>query len=289
MEISFKTPELSDGQAVRDIITKSDCRFCEFTFGNIYCWGRYYNTQIAICDDVLVTGNPQKKHFSFPKGIGDRLCVLKNLIDSGADRFYSLSADESEFINAHFNGMFEISEYNFDYIYNSDKLRTLSGKKLASKRNHINAFLSDGEWSVREIKPDDCDTLLEFNDKWCKNKCDFQNSMLEKEMCAAKCGISNFEQLNYSGIMLFKNGKLTAYSFGEPINADTFCVHVEKADMSVRGAYQMINREFARAFCENYAFVNREDDAGDQGLRQAKLSYYPTDVGKKFIAKRKQL
>ena len=94
----------------------------------------------------------------------------------------------------------------------------------------------------------------------------------------------NFEALGFLGLMLYKNGTLVAYSYGEPINRDTFCVHVEKADSEVRGAYQMINREFAREYCTDYKLINREDDAGDEGLRRAKLSYYPTQAGRKFRA-----
>lgn len=101
-------------------------------------------------------------------------------------------------------------------------------------------------------------------------------------MCAVQKGLDNFEELGYCGLILYKNGEICAYSYGEPINADTFCVHVEKADAEVRGAYQMINREFVRTFCEEYLYINREDDAGDEGLRRAKLSYYPTDLGRKF-------
>lgn len=288
MKFSFKTPELSDRQSVCDIIADSDCRFCEFTFGNIYCWGGFYGTQIAVSDGLLVTGDPTKGSYSYPKGRGDKKSAVEALIDTdGFARLYSLSEADKDELNALFPDRFDITEREraFDYVYESEKLRLLSGKKLAAKRNHINAFLSDGSWEVKEITPADRDLLLRFNKRWCKNYCGCVDSSLKSEMCATECGINNFEALGYRGLMLYKNGVLVAYSLGEPINADTFCVHVEKADQSVRGAYQMINREFARMFCEDYAYINREDDAGDEGLRRAKLSYYPTDIGKKYVAK----
>ena len=84
--------------------------------------------------------------------------------------------------------------------------------------------------------------------------------------------------------MLYKNGELVAYSYGEPINDDTFCVHVEKADIDVRGAYQMINREFARQLQDRYEYINREEDTGSEGLRRAKLSYQPHKLVIKYSA-----
>jgi hypothetical protein len=181
---------------------------------------------------------------------------------------------------------FEIAELpqKFDYIYESHKLMTLSGKKLAAKRNHINAFEAEGEHYTEPICKDNIKKLFEFNDKWCQGFCNDRESSLYSEMCAVRLGLENFDELGFSGLVLYKNGNICGYSYGEPINADTFCVHVEKADAEVRGAYQMINREFAKAYCSEYEYINREDDAGDEGLRRAKLSYYPTQVGKKFKA-----
>ena len=66
-----------------------------------------------------------------------------------------------------------------------------------------------------------------------------------------------------------------AFTFGAPINANTFDVCVEKADVTVEGSYTMINYEFANHIPEQYSFVNREEDLGLEGLRKAKLSYYP--------------
>lgn len=62
---------------------------------------------------------------------------------------------------------------------------------------------------------------------------------------------------------------------GHPLNKDTFVVHFEKAFAEIQGSYQIINREFARNCCEGYTYINREDDAGMPGLREAKMSYLP--------------
>ena len=76
-----------------------------------------------------------------------------------------------------------------------------------------------------------------------------------------------------------------AFSIGEPLNSDTYVVHIEKALASVQGAYPMINQQFVLHHCQDYAYVNREEDTGDEGLRKAKLSYQPQLLVEKFQAR----
>jgi hypothetical protein len=61
-------------------------------------------------------------------------------------------------------------------------------------------------------------------------------------------------------------------------------VHIEKADMQYRGAYQVINNEFAKCFAlDGIEYINREEDDGDAGLRISKNSYHPCEVVDKYI------
>ncbi len=288
MEINFHKITIEDKTFADKIFKDSDIRFCEYTFGNMYCWGSASGLEIFTSDDLIIFGYPKSQKFYMPAGSSDNVKYALEFLKSSYPKLtiMALSESDKDMLKKYFDNEFELTEDTraFDYIYESEKLQSLSGKKLASKRNHINAFLSDGIWRTEIITCENTSELLTFNKKWCRNLCGHMSGSLASEMCAVEVGINNFEKLGFSGLMLFKNDKLAAYSYGEPINSDTFCVHVEKADVDIRGAYQMINREFVRTFCKNYKYVNREDDAGDEGLRRAKLSYYPTDVGRKYKA-----
>ena len=67
-------------------------------------------------------------------------------------------------------------------------------------------------------------------------------------------------------------------SVGEIIK-DTLYVHIEKADRSYEGSYQMIVREFARHnVTEDVKYINREEDVGDEGLRKSKAIYHPIEL-----------
>ncbi len=278
MEINFRNITIDDAPKIRELLKDSNRRFCENAFGTAFCWNY---AKLCMLDDTYILGNPEKKCFDLPvgKNVTGAIEALKQKF--GEFTLCSLSEDDIENFKE-----YEITEHTafFDYIYEAQSLITLSGKKLAAKRNHINAFISDGSWHTEKITDAHRDVLIDFNKKWCENRCETASDYLKYELCAAEVALNNFEALGLSGLMLYKNNELVAYSYGEPINRDTFCVHVEKADANVRGAYQMINREFAKTFCENYKYINREDDAGDEGVRKAKLSYHPTQIGRKFKA-----
>lgn len=126
--------------------------------------------------------------------------------------------------------------------------------------------------------------MLELEAKWCKaNDCDQQEGT-GNERRALIYALNHFEELGLTGGILHVNGQIVAFTFGMPINKETFGVHVEKADTSIDGAYAMINYEFANHIPEQYIYINREEDLGIEGLRKAKLSYHPETILEKYMA-----
>ena len=78
------------------------------------------------------------------------------------------------------------------------------------------------------------------------------------------------------------DNNLEAFTFGELLNPDTVVVHVEKANPEIRGLYTAINKLFLENEFPDVEFVNREEDLGLEGLRQAKLSYKPIKLVEKY-------
>ena len=92
----------------------------------------------------------------------------------------------------------------------------------------------------------------------------------------------HFAELDYLGGAIRIAGKVQAFTIGEMMNADTVVVHIEKADPAITGLYPMINQEFCRRLDAGVAYVNREEDMGNAGLRKAKESYYPARLVEKY-------
>jgi hypothetical protein len=71
------------------------------------------------------------------------------------------------------------------------------------------------------------------------------------------------------------NGRIVAFTIGEPLTEDSFVVHVEKAFGDMNGTYTIINQQFIEHEASEFTYINREEDMGLENLRKAKMSYYP--------------
>lgn len=176
-----------------------------------------------------------------------------------------------------------------DYIYLKEDLVNLSGRKYHQKKNHLNYFLRNYEFTYEEATPEMVPEILEY----IRNKNEYKmgetpeewKEILEMENEAIEEMLKFVGKGLLSGIIRI-GGEIVAVTFGEFARHDkkTVLVHVEKADDRIRGLYQAINNEFVKRLPEETIYVNREEDMGMETLRQTKLSYRPIKMGEKFSA-----
>ncbi|TWV13141.1 DUF2156 domain-containing protein [Bacteroidaceae bacterium HV4-6-C5C] len=291
--ISFKDIELKDKEIITKYTMNSPRRNCDLSFSNLCSWRFLYNTQFAIFEDYLILKfwAEGKLVYMMPIGSGDLKKVLDVMIEDSKQekaQFCMLGicsgmCDELKNIMPD-KFCFEADRDYADYIYLRSDLATLSGKKFQSKRNHVNKFRRTYNYEYLPLTSDRIPECLELEAEWCKqNDCD-QTDGTGNERRALIYALHNFDALGLTGGILHVDGKIVAFTFGMPINQDTFGVHVEKADTRIDGAYAMINYEFANHIPEKYIYLNREEDLGLEGLRKAKLSYQPTLLLDKYIA-----
>ncbi len=283
MILNFEQPSLSQKEAVDRIVAEQGIRMCDQTFGNIFCWAKVADTQLAIYKNTFVS----KWHgmIAAPQG-PQRKELIEGLLADGMERLIGIDAPYKEWLEEQFEGRFSFKERRVgaDYIYDRKALETLKGKKLAAKRNHINFFENNCRWEVKLLNDETLEDAARFNDWWCaENDCGAESSLM-REGCAVRRGLRHFKELGFFGIILYADGAPCAFSYGEPMGKEGFCVHVEKANADLRGAYPMVNRELVKRLDPEIQWINREDDTGDEGLRKAKLSYRPIELLMKYTA-----
>lgn len=291
--IDFKKPELSDSDWVRDCFLRSRTTDCAYCFGNLIMWSDIYKIEIARIGSFFVSRSMQEDGsfvFCFPRGDGDVQGVISKIEEEYGDvGFFGLNENDKRILEEFRKEKYIITadRDSSDYYYKVSDLSSLSGKKYHQKRNHISFFEKTYNWSYERIDKSNIPECLEMNEKWIEKNADKAMSGTGREETAIATAFENYEQLGFVGGLLRIDGKVCAYTFGEKMNDTTFCTHVEKAFSDVRGAYPMINREFARRELSEYKFVNREEDLGIEGLRKAKLSYYPCCLGSFYVAEKR--
>lgn len=286
--MDFKKVTLNDLADIRSCVFASECLACDFSAVNLFIWQCIYKNEIRIEDGFLFRRSLSKNNsprYTFPIGKGDISAALDKIAadaaEFGAPLFFSGVTDEqTELLSEHFktkNFQLTPRRDRADYIYSAEKLATLSGKKYHSKRNFINRFnqLYGSRAEITPITIEDIPDIAQYSKQWCEANGCRHGEGLEEESCAISNALKNWESLELTGALLRLDGKVCAFNFASALTADTADVHVEKADDSIEGAYTVINNALAKMLLSKYRYINREEDLGLSGLRQAKESYRP--------------
>lgn len=301
MKIPFKPIKIEDKEIITSFTLPSNYRNCDYSFANICSWRFIYDSEYAVVDGFLLIRfwieDKTRVAYMTPAGKGDLKHALEMLEEDSQEHGHPLcmlgvTPDSKEILEQALpGGFYYISERDyFDYIYLREDLTLLKGKKFQSKRNHINNFKKQYEYEYVSITPELILQCLQLECTWYKaNHTEEDAEDLNDERRSMTYALNHFNELGLIGGALKVDNKVIAFTFGAPINHDTFGVHVEKADVNYDGAYTVINQEFASRLPEQYNYVNREEDLGIPGLRQAKLSYNPAILLEKSAAIKKPL
>ena len=172
-----------------------------------------------------------------------------------------------------------------DYLYDGNAMRTLSGKKLHKKKNHLNAFKREyeGRYEYRRLCCSDRGDVWKFLDRWREEKGEEVEEHLDYEVRGIHEILKNCSLLNVRMSGVYIDGHLEAFTIGSYNPLEQMAViHIEKANPEIRGLYQFINQQFLIEEFPEAVLINREDDLGLEGLRKAKLSYNPIDYARKY-------
>lgn len=250
----------------------------EFTFANLYLFRRTHNYTISRMADgqtiVILGRDDGSPFFILPFGLpgqeflaelfsshGTIKCVSTNLAAQLKERGYHPVADRD----------------NFDYLYRRQDLAELGGRAYHKKRNLIKAFVSSNIYAAKPLRQEYQPDAMHILDKW------VEENQLPGDVAAAREALAYMEELQLCGGIYYVAEEPVAYVLGEELGGGhSYAIHFEKAVAGYKGLYQYINQSFASVLPEQYHTINREQDLGDAGLRQAKLSYKPFGFVEKY-------
>lgn len=312
--INFKTPELSDMFAAMRAVADSGYIGSDAGFANIYLLRKKYNTLLALQGGFLFryyNGQGSRRGYAFPLGGGDLRKALDWVVEDAHEsgrplEFCLVDEPRAEILRDYFTSGLDDArieqtlhlEHNrgdSDYIYSAESLASLSGTSYRKKRNHISKFSRTyAHYELREINRENIAEALEIEKKWlndlagepCTPTCECeQDAWAERsedeksrlmEFCAIQEALQNFEELGLKGGLLYVEDKSVGMTLAFEITPGVWDIHFEKVidEYAINGGYAVINKMFAETLTEA-RLLNREEDVNIEGLRKAKLSYYP--------------
>ncbi len=273
-----------------------DCgRSCDFSYGGILMWISLFDYQFAIdADTLFITGRSEDDMrdyaFALPMGslpLSESVALLRQWTQAhGRSLTFSAIPEYAipEFRKLNPVSIKEQAGWG-DYIYDAEMLATLSGRKMAKKRNHVNKFKQlYGDACYQRLNEINYESAIAFLKEFEREDAPNQNAAIERRLAHNLLTLYPSHSDHILGGMLVVGGEVVALTIGD-IKGDTLYIHVEKAIRGITGSYEMINYAFAADMLSSFhdlKYINREDDSDDEGLRQAKLSYHPVELLAKY-------
>ena len=264
---------------------------CEFVFANLFlCRNKYEYAISRVADGCYALSGVEHaggaagiegSFFSILGALPSPLIIAELL--ARFDFWKSVTQGQYEAFGAELEARgfrAELNRSNFDYLYLRSDLAALSGKKFHKKKNLVNAF--NAAFPNTETAPltdANKNGALAVLNTW--ERLHIQNDVTDYEPC--KEALAHMDALGLNGLLVSVDGQPAAFSLGETMAAGgMYCVHFEKGIDAYKGIYQFINQQEALALPESITYINREQDVGDEGLRQAKMTYRPVKFVEKY-------
>lgn len=297
MDLQFKNIETDDVDKMMPFYMMRKNKTCDSVFLESFIWKDFYKVRYAIWEDKAIlwimeyggkcfSAMPLCKEEDLPEAfkaietyfneeLGYPLVI--NLADEYAVKYLNLPETEY-FVQEQVDSK--------DYLYDGNAMRTLAGKKLHKKKNHVNSFMRTygDRVEYRALCCSDSHLVWEFLDKWREQKGDEVEEHLDYEVKGIHDILKNCSNLNIRMGGVFIDGQIEAFTMGSYNPVENMAViHIEKANPEIKGLYQYINQQFLLAEFPEVELVNREDDLGLEGLRHSKMSYNPVDFARKYL------
>lgn len=292
----FKPVTLNNYNFFKSFYSRYPTHHSDNTFTNMVCWNDYAKYEYYYRDEAVVISSTIENEISFRGPFGkydDELLkdVLRLAKRYGTDLAYQIFDEETKdkILSLYPKITLYPDRDYYDYVYKTEILSNLPGKKFLNIRKHINSFKKNCKYTIEPITQESLQDVSDFLVKWCEWKQCKKNPIMNYEKNATVYSVNHFKELGLSGILLKVNENISAISIYEELNPKTIVIHYEKGLPDCEGNYKVINNEVAKLVSGKYEYINRESDLGLDGLRIAKMRYYPDSFAKVYNIRSKDI
>ncbi len=271
-----------------ELLSQCKTRASDYSFANIWGWAPYYNLEWRFEDELCWIRQTMHGVTTYWAPIGQWENVQnwsKYQEISSGNNFIRIPEELKNIWQNSLIDKIEIHQARgqWDYLYSGQELHDLNGNRFHKKKNLLRQFQKLYNYKYCSLSANCAETVLNMQVEWCRwRDCESSEALLAENDAVARVLAHWNEIPGLCGGIIRIDDVPVAYTIAEAIAEDTLVIHFEKAATGIKGAYQAINWLFIDDMGKNYAYINREQDLDDEGLRKAKLSYNPIGFTEKY-------
>lgn len=302
--LEWRTPSVADFNLLSEACFTNGVMSCVDSSVNIILFREKYKTKICQVDGIILRKYHARRDtqndipvnsamYGFPLGSGDYKKAIELLLedaknDNSPAVFPFLAEINKIYLQENFPNRFEFTERrdDADYLYLSENLGNLPGRKFHKKKNHIAQFMKKyPNAEYRQMTKENLSDARIVENAWNEANDGNKNESTRHEHNIIDEALKEFETLNLCGGILYVENKPVAMTIASAMSASVLDVYFEKVipGFDRDGGYAVINNLFSKSMMQ-YKYLNREEDLGIEGLRKAKLSYQPDIILTKWSA-----
>ncbi|MBW2506095.1 MAG: DUF2156 domain-containing protein [Deltaproteobacteria bacterium] len=270
---------LADRSLVSEYLRRHPPVISEHTFTNLFIWQPSRPVFFSEVDDCLVflvkAARQEDKYILFGPPVGQ--AKIHDVLPAFSGRVIGAVRIPDQAANDLTDAGYVVDpdRDNADYVYRVKDLADLEGRRFAKKRNHIKQCLNNHSCEYLPLTSAlvaECESMQE---NWCRKRDCGRNPGLCNEANAIAEAFAHFDEFGLLGGAIRVDNTIQAYAMAEELSPGTAVWHFEKAMNHIQGLSQLINQWFSKYGLTGFDYVNREQDLGIPGMRQAKESYFP--------------
>ncbi len=292
---------LAQKELVEQFLSKTLNRLSGFSFVNIFAWKDFFHFEFEMIDgNLCIFAENEIGMFMYlpplgedvsPTGIEKCFARMEAVNKGkGVSRIENVPEDQLSLYST--TKYIPVSKGQ-EYCYLRQDLVDLKGNAYKDKRALYNFCVKNFEPRYKNYDGKmlrDCSALYE---RWAESKLsrsidDISRQMIEDNRQVHRIVIENSTALGLVGRVVEVNGVIAGYTFGYPLNDETFCILFEIVDLKYKGLPVYIFKEFCHdTALECYKFINVMDDFALPNLEKTKLSFRPTAMVPAYNVKKR--
>jgi len=289
---------LSEKSLVDSFLNQGPRPLSSFSFVSLFAWCDFFDFEFKMINSCLcIFAHGDSGCFLYLPPLGKNFdsstidIVFKHMAQTGKLK----AVNRIENIPGNLLSAFGSSSYNqylkpAEYIYRKVDLITLKGNAYKSQRHDCNFFIAHHRAHSFEPYTDaDFDSCMGLYERWAAdraktNKDEIYLSMLQENRLVHARLLKFWQALGLIIRVLKVDGQIIGYTFGFAIDADTFCVYAEIADLKIPGtAAYMFKSFYAGKGLADFSRINTMDDFAMPNVARAKQAYHPSELINSYV------